>query len=82
MQVLVKVSLLLPQCVEVSAFSVFIVLSALVLVCFMHSLYVSLGSNVSPRILGFLVVGRMVSSIVRVRLLLGCWGSHSVARGS
>ena len=72
---LVKVSLLLPKCVEVSAFSIFIVLSALVLVCFMCSLYVSLGSCVSPRILGLLVVGRMVWSIVRFRLLLYSAGS-------
>ena len=50
--VFVKVSLFLPQLVEVRAFSILIVFSALsfeVLIC---SLNVSLGSKVSPSILG------------------------------
>ena len=50
--VFVKVSLFLPQWVEVRAFSILIVFSALsfeVLIC---SLNVSLGSKVSPSILG------------------------------
>ena len=50
--VFVKVSLFLPQWVEVRAFSILIVFSALsfeVLIC---SLNVSLGSKVSPSIFG------------------------------
>ena len=55
--VFVKVSLFLPQWVEVRAFSILIVFSALsfeVLIC---SLNVSLGSKVSPSILGLRIVG-------------------------
>ena len=60
--VFVKVSLFLPQWVEVRAFSIFIVFSALsfeVLIC---SLNVSLGSKVSPSILGLRIVGSRVLS--------------------
>ena len=60
--VFVKISLLLPQWVEVRAFSILIVFSALsfeVLIC---SLNVSLGSKVSPSILGLRIVGSRVLS--------------------
>ena len=60
--VFVKVSLFLPQWVEVRAFSILIVFSALsfkVLIC---SLNVSLGSKVSPSILGLRIVGSVLSS--------------------
>ena len=60
--VFVKVSLFLPQWVEVRAFSILIVFSALsfeVLIC---SLNVSLGSKVSPSILGLRIVGGRVLS--------------------
>ena len=60
--VFVKVSLFLPQWVEVRAFSILIVFLALsfeVLIC---SLNVSLGSKVSPSILGLRIVGSRVLS--------------------
>ena len=60
--VFVKVSLFLPQWVEVRAFSILIVFSALsfeVLIC---SLNVSLGSKVSPSILALRIVGSRVLS--------------------
>ena len=60
--VFIKVSLFLPQWVEVRAFSILIVFSALsfeVLIC---SLNVSLGSKVSPSILGLRIVGSHVLS--------------------
>ena len=60
--VFVKVSLFLPQWVEVRAFSILIVFPALsfeVLIC---SLNVSLGSKVSPSILGLRIVGSCVLS--------------------
>ena len=60
--VFVKVSLFLPQWVEVRAFSILIVFSALsfeVLIC---SLNVSFGSKVSPSILGLRIVGSRVLS--------------------
>ena len=60
--VFIKVSLFVPQWVEVRAFSILIVFSALsfeVLIC---SLNVSLGSKVSPSILGLRIVGSRVLS--------------------
>ena len=73
--VFVKVSLFLPQWVEVRAFSILIVFSALsfeVLIC---SLNVSLGSKVSPSILGLRIVGKVVCCpvvvIVHLYILLG-----------
>ena len=60
--VFVKVSLFLPKWVEVRVFSILIVFSALsfeVLIC---SLNVSLGSKVSPSILGLRIVGSRVLS--------------------
>ena len=67
--VFVKVSLFFPQWVEVRAFSILIVFSALILHSFHHSfvvlicsLNVSLGSKVSPSILGLRIVGSRVLS--------------------
>ena len=60
--VFVKVSLFLPQWVEVRALSILVVFPALsfeVLIC---SLNVSLGSKVSPSILGLRIVGSRVLS--------------------
>ena len=57
--VFVKVSLFLPQWVEVRALIVFSALSFEVLIC---SLNVSLGSKVSPSILGLRIVGSRVLS--------------------
>ena len=73
--VFVKVSLFLPQWVEVRAFSILIVFSALsfeVLIC---SLNVSLGSKVSPSILGLRIVGlfnRGTSHLHQHQLLQNC----------
>ena len=72
--VFLKVSLFLPQWVEVRAFSILIVFSALsfeVLIC---SLNVSLGSKVSPSILGLRIVAVVccpVVVIVHLYILLG-----------
>lgn len=68
--VVVRVSLFLPQCVVVSALSRFIVLVALLLVFCMCVEYVSLGSSVSPSILGVLWVGSVSLFICRVRVVL------------
>ena len=46
----------------------FVVLCALVLVCLMCLLYVSLGSIVSPRILGCMFVSRGLLSMLRLSL--------------
>ena len=72
--VFVKVSLFLPQCVEVRAFSILIVFSALYLKVLICSLNVSLGSKVSPSILGLRIVGNVccpVLVIVHLYILLG-----------
>ena len=58
--VFVKVSLFLPQWVEVRAFSILIVFSALSFVVLICSLNVSLGSKVNPSILGLRIVGSRV----------------------
>ena len=57
------VSLCLPHLVEVRTFSMLIVLRALVAARSMCLLYVSLGSSVSPSILGCVVMGSVVLSI-------------------
>ena len=75
MYVFVKVSLFLPQWVEVRAFSILIVFSALsfeVLIC---SLNVSLGSKVSPSILGLRIVG---SRVLLAVVLSSCSDSSSL----
>ena len=57
------VSLCLPHLVEVRTLSTLIVLRALVAARSMCLLQVSLGSSVSPRILGCVVMGSAVLSI-------------------
>ena len=75
--VFIKVSLFLPQWVEVRAFSILIVFSALsfeVLIC---SLNVSLGSKVSPSIFGLRIVGsRVLSSCSDTSYILLIWGEE------
>ena len=73
--VVVSVSLALPQCVVVSALSRFIVFVALVFMFCMCVEYVSLGSSVSPNILGFLCVGSVSLFICNVSVVLYCAGS-------
>ena len=55
-----NVSFVLPQCVVVRAFIILVVLLAFVVVFCMCLVYVSFGSKVSPRILGFLTVFSVV----------------------
>ena len=57
------VSLCLPHLVEVRTFSMLIVLRALIAARSMCLLLVSLGSSVSPSILGCVVMGSIVLSI-------------------
>ena len=73
--VVVSVSLFLPQCVVVRALSRFIVFVALVFMFCMCVEYVSLGSSVSPSILGFFCVGNVSLFICSVRVVLYCAGS-------
>ena len=61
--VTVSVSLSFPQEVEVKALSTFVVSRPLSIVFCMCFEYVSLGSNVSPKILGCFSVGSSVLSI-------------------
>ena len=72
--VFVKVSLFLPQWVEVRAFSILIVFSALSFEVLIISLNVSLGSKVSPSILGLRILAVVccpVVVIVHLYILLG-----------
>ena len=55
--VVVSVSFCFPQLVPESALSTLVVLCALILVCLICSMNVSLGSSVSPSVLGCVVVG-------------------------
>ena len=71
----INVSLDFPQCVAVSALSILIVFFDLTVAACMCWLYVNLGSNVIPSIFGFLTVGKIVSSIVRVSVWLYSAGS-------
>ena len=73
------VSFCFPHVVEVSAFSMFSVLRALVMVFCMCLLYVSLGSKVKPSIFGCLVVGSVVSLSVILSCLLYCAGSGVIS---
>ena len=73
--VVVRVSFVFPHVVEVSAFRMLRVLFALSVVCLMCELKVIFGSNVSPSILGVLVVGSVVWSMVSVRVSLYSAGS-------
>ena len=70
-----RVSFCLPQAVEVSAFTTLSDLSAFSLVILMCSEKFSLGSNVTPRILGFLTVGISVLLILRFNVVLYAAGS-------
>ena len=54
------VSFCFPHVVDVSALSIWIVLSAFVVVISMCSLYVSLGSRVSPSISGLMFMGSVM----------------------
>ena len=71
--VMPRVSLFLPHFALVRALRMLSVVLALLTVLLMCWLYVSLGSRVRPSILGCLLVGRMVLSISRVRLVLNSW---------
>ena len=73
--VLISVSLVLPQCVVVRAFSIFSVGFARFSVFCVCCAYVSLGSSVSPSILGCLSVGSVVLFILSVSVVLYCAGS-------
>ena len=73
--VVVRVSLDFPQCVVVSAFIRFIVCAARFCVFCMCVEYVSLGSSVSPKILGFFTVGSKSLLMCRLRVVLYCAGS-------
>ena len=70
-----RVSFCLPQAVEVSAFTTLSDLSAFSLVILMCSEKFSLGSNVTPRILGFLTAGISVLFILRFNVVLYSSGS-------
>ena len=72
---MIIVSLSFPQCVVVSAFRILVVDWTFSLVCLMCSLNVSFGSKVRLRILGFLLVGMIWLSMVRVSVLLYSAGS-------
>ena len=65
LNVLIIVSFCLPQQTVVSDFIIFKELFALVLTFFVCSLKVNLGSNVTPRILGLVIVVMSVFPIVR-----------------
>ena len=71
----VIVSLCLPHVVDVSALSICIVLRALVVVIYMCLLYVSLGSRVSPSILGLMFMGSVMLSICSSSCVLYSAGS-------
>ena len=70
-----RVSFCLPQAVEVSAFTMLSDLSAFSLVILICSEKFSLGSNVTPRILGFLSNGISVLLILRFNVVLYSAGS-------
>lgn len=79
--VVMRVSLLLPQLVEVRALSILIVFLALFVAFVMCVLKVSFGSRCSPRSLVWVSVGMFVLSMVSVSCLLYSAGSgvYSVA---
>ena len=64
-----------PHVVDVSAFSICIVLRAFVVVISMCLLYVSLESRVIPSILGFMFMGSVMLSICRSSWVLYSAGS-------
>ena len=68
------VSFCFSHVVGVSALSICIVLRAFVVVIFMRLLYVSLGSRVSPSILGLMFMGSVMLSISSSKLgAVFCW---------
>lgn len=73
--VVVIVSLSLPQCVVVSALRMLLLFLACEMVFWMCFENVSLGSQVSPRILGSFTVGNVVLSICSVRVVRCSAGS-------
>ena len=60
-----------PHIVDVSALSICIVLRAFVVVISMGLLYVSLGSRVSPSIVGLISMGSVTLSICSSSCVLG-----------
>ena len=75
LHVVMSVSFCLPQAVDVSAFTTLSDLSAFSLVILMCSAKLSFGSNVTPRILGFLTVSMSVLLILRFCVVLCLAGS-------
>ena len=67
--------LLFPHVVDVSALSICIVLRAFVVVIYSCLLYVSLGSRVSPSILGLMFMGSVMLSICSSSCVLYSVGS-------
>lgn len=70
-----SVSFDFPQCVDVSALSIFVLFFPVCVVFCMCFVYVSFGSSVSPSIFGSFTVGRMVLLICRLSVVLYCAGS-------
>ena len=69
------VSFCFPHVVDVSALSICIVLRAFVIVIYMCLLYVSLGSRVSPSILGLMFMGSVMLSMCSSSCVLYSVGS-------
>ena len=69
------VSICFPHVVDVSALSICIILRAFVVVIYLCLLYVSLGSRVSPSILGLMFMGNVVLSICSSSCVLYSAGS-------
>ena len=72
---MISVSFCLPQVVEVNALTTLSDLSAFSLVILMCSAKLSLGSSVTPSILGFLIVGMRVLLLLRCSVFLYSAGS-------
>ena len=77
--VVFSVSLLFPQCVDVSAFRILMLSLPFLASVSMCLLYCNLGSNVSPRILGFFSVGSVVLFILSCSVVLYCAGSGVIS---
>ena len=67
--------ILFPHVVDVSALSICIVLRAFVVMISMCSLYVSLGSRVSPSIVGLIFIGKVMLSFCNSSCVLYSTGS-------
>ena len=72
------VSFCSPHGVDVSAWSICIVLRAFVVVISMGLLYVSLGSRVSPSIFGLMFMGSVILTICNSSCVLYSAGSESI----